>query len=86
LEAELLRREFLPVIERIVDVTVDDEPSTWQVETHRGPSVFYVEGADAVRRLDADRCLIVDVKGVRYLIADFQNLDARSRRFLEHFL
>ena len=37
LEEELARREFLPVIERIVKVSGRIEPCEWQVETDRGP-------------------------------------------------
>ena len=85
LEAELSRREFLPVIERIVAVTVDTEPTEWTVHTDRGPTKFFVEGSDAFRRLEADRCLIVDTQGVRYLIPDRKRLDAHSRRLLDHY-
>jgi hypothetical protein len=85
LEAELTRREFLPVIERIVDVTSNTEPTEWTVHTDRGPTKFFVEGSDAFRRLDADRCLIVDLQGVRYLIPDRKRLDVHSRKLLDHY-
>jgi hypothetical protein len=86
LEAELARREFLPVIERIVEVTLGREPTQWTVDTDRGRTSFFVDGADAVRRLDGERCLVVDAHGARYLIADRLRLDATSRRLLEHYL
>src|SRR5262245_31551850 len=38
LTAELTRREFVPVIRRIVDVAVEIEPTEWNVETDRGPT------------------------------------------------
>jgi hypothetical protein len=85
LETELARREFLPVIEQIAHVTVDAEPTEWTVATDHGPTKFFVEGTDAFRRLDADRCLIVDMQGVRYLIPDRKQLDAHSRRLLDHY-
>src|SRR5437764_1332377 len=37
LEEELARREFVPVIRRIVSVKPAAEPSEWHVETDRGP-------------------------------------------------
>lgn len=83
LEAELARREFLPTIERIVEIEFDAEPMTWTVETDRGRTTFAIEGNDAVRRTGTDRCLITDVQGVRYLIADRKRLDAPSRRLLD---
>lgn len=86
LEIELARREFLPVIQRIVDVSMLADPSVWKVETDRGPTTFLVEGSDAVRRLDVARCLVVDTQGVRYLIIDRRKLDAYSRKMLEHYL
>ena len=36
LEAEFARREFLPTIERIVQIEFDAEPMEWTVETDRG--------------------------------------------------
>jgi hypothetical protein len=86
LASELAKREFLPVIQRIVNVSVKNDPSTWSVETDRGPTTFFVEGSEAVRRLEGERCLVVDTQGVRYLIADRRKLDAYARKMLEHYL
>jgi hypothetical protein len=86
LEDELARREFLPVIQRIIDVTLGREPTEWTVDTNRGRTKFLIDGADAVRRLDGERCLVVDTHGVRFLIDDRTRLDAFSRRLLEHYL
>jgi hypothetical protein len=86
LTAEMSRREFLPVIQRIVSVALKTEPAAWTVETDRGSTTFYVEGSDAVRRLEGERCLVVDLQGVRYLIADRLKLDAASRKWLDHYL
>jgi hypothetical protein len=85
IEAELARREFVPLIRRIVNVTLNAEPSEWTVETDRGATKFRTEGADAVRRTGPDRCLITDVFGMRYLIVDRKQLDAASRRLLEQY-
>jgi hypothetical protein len=83
---ELSRREFLPVIRRIVRVATDTVPSTWEVETDRGSTTFTLDGDENVRRLAQDRALIVDARGIRYLIADTKGLDSHSRRILERYL
>jgi hypothetical protein len=86
LEEDLARREFKPVLRRIVKVSANTEPSEWQVETDRGPTRFVVNSEDDVRRLDGHRAMVIDAQGVRYLIPDTRALDAVSRRYLERFL
>jgi hypothetical protein len=82
LEAELSRREFLPLVERIEDVS-DSEPAEWTVETDRGRRRFKVAHADDVLRLPDGGAVITDTYGVRYTIQSISRLDARSRRFFE---
>jgi hypothetical protein len=83
---ELSRREFLPVIQRIVKVTTETIPALWEVETDRGSTRFTLDGEENVRRLGHSRALIIDAQGIRYLIADTKALDAHSRRILERYL
>lgn len=82
LEAELSRREFLPLVERIDEVS-DSEPAEWTVETDRGRRRFKVAHADDVLRLPDGGAVITDTYGVRYTIPNLSHLDARSRRFFE---
>lgn len=82
LEAELSRREFLPLVERIEEVS-DSEPAEWTVETDRGRRRFKVAHADDVLRLPDGGAVITDTFGVRYTIPSISRLDARSRRFFE---
>jgi hypothetical protein len=82
LEAELSRREFLPLVERIEEVS-DSEPAEWTVETDRGRRRFKVAHADDVLRLPDGGAVITDTYGVRYTIQSISCLDARSRRFFE---
>jgi hypothetical protein len=82
LEAELSRREFLPLVERIEDVS-DSEPAEWTVETDRGPRRFKVAHADDILRLPDGGAVITDTFGVRYTIPSIARLDGRSRRFFE---
>jgi hypothetical protein len=86
LEEELARREFVPVLRRIVGISAPSEPSEWEVETDRGPTRFLLNNEDDVHRLDGHRAMIKDVHGIRYLIPDTRALDAASRRLLERYL
>jgi hypothetical protein len=85
LEEELSRREFVPLILRILSATTE-EPSQWKVQTDRGQSTFQINSEDDVRRLEPRQASIIDSHGVRYLIPDVKRLDAASRRILDHFL
>jgi hypothetical protein len=86
IEHDLARREFMPVLRRIVKVSAQAEPCEWQVETDRGPTRFVLGRDDDVRRLAEHGALITDSHGIRYLIPDLRTLDAASRRFLERYL
>jgi hypothetical protein len=86
LEEELARREFVPVIERIVWVSGNSEPCEWQVETDRGPTQFVLKSEEDVRRLGPHQILIVDAKGIRYQIPDLRDVDAKSRRIVEWYV
>ena len=85
LRRELADREFLPRIERIVHVTTHKEPHEWDVITDRGRVQFLLRDDD-IRRLGPTRAILVDMHGVRFYIADSQQLDAKSRRILSQYL
>ncbi|MFT3666295.1 DUF1854 domain-containing protein [Piscinibacter sp.] len=86
LDEELARREFAPVIERLVDVSTFTTPSTWQVRTDRGDARLVLKGEEDIRRLDGGALLVTDSHGIGYRIPDPRALDRRSRRLLERFL
>lgn len=86
LEEELGRRQFIPVIRRIVDVTADADPSLWSVETDRGRTSFLLGSDEGICHLNASRILIIDIHGIRYLIPDLNRLDPASRRILDRYL
>jgi hypothetical protein len=86
IEEELAKREFVPVIRRILRVSAPVEPSEWEVETDRGRTAFVLNSEDDVHELDETRALIADAHGIRYLIPDIRQLDAESRRLLERYL
>lgn len=83
---ELTNREFLPLIQRIVHVSTFASPSTWDVETDRGPAKLVLKGEEDIRRIGHATLLIADAHGVQYLIRDIQGLDRASRKLLDRFL
>jgi hypothetical protein len=86
LDEELARREFMPVIQRIVHVSSNTDPSRWRVETDRGLTEFLLKTEDDVRRVGPRGAILVDSAGMRYLVPDTRRLDAAGRRVLERYL
>jgi hypothetical protein len=86
LEKELARRDFVPIIRRIVAVSEDVEPCEWYVETDRGPTAFTLDSEDEVHLIDTHQATVVDNHNIRYLIPDVTRLDATSRRILDRYL
>jgi hypothetical protein len=86
LQDEIAQREFLPVIHRLNSVSTFATPSTWHVETDRGPNRFVLKGEEDIRRLRLGGLLITDNHGVTYKIDDVRALDRSSRKLLDRFL
>ena len=86
IDEELASREFVPEIERIVEVSSFACPSTWQVVTNRGHAAVVLKGEEDIRRLTQTRLMIADTHGIQFLIRDTGNLDRHSRKLLDRFL
>lgn len=86
LRQELARREFVPVIERIVRVSGNTEPCEFVVETDRGATHFVLKAEDDVRRVGDHQIIIIDAHGTRYLIPDLRRADAKTRRIVEWYV
>jgi hypothetical protein len=86
LRTDLARREFMPILQRIVRISTNSEPCEWEVETDRGSTSFVLRTDEDVRRLEGRRAMVIDANGVSYLIPDLASLDAASRRYLERYL
>ena len=86
LEEEMASREFMPVIQRIHSVSSFATPSTWEIETDRGPTSLVLKGEEDIRRLTPPALLIADSRGIHFLIRDRYGLDAHSKRLLDRFL
>ena len=86
IESELATREFVPVIEALVEVSSFATPSTWTVRTDRGESRFVLRGEEDIRQLGAGALLIADNHGIQFLVKDIAALDRHSRKLLDRFL
>jgi hypothetical protein len=86
LEEALTRRDFVPILRRILRISAVVEPSEWEVETDRGLTKFLLNSDEDVYPLTGRRALITDSHGNRYLIEDLAALDGHSRRLLERYL
>lgn len=87
IEEELAVREFTPAIEKILSVSSFSTPSTWEVQTDRGPAQFVLKGEEDIRRLGSrTRLLIASSDGLQFRVPDATALDRPSRRLLERFL
>lgn len=88
LEEELAHREFNPEIKRLLKVSTFSTPSTWDVETDRGPTQMVLKGEEDIRRLPGTRAalLITSGHGIVFKVPDLLALDRHSKRLLERFL
>lgn len=87
LREALAEREFMPVIQCIRSVSTFATPSTWLVDTDRGPTELVLKVEEDIRRLPgARRLLVTSTHGVVFEIPDRNRLDRASRRLLERFL
>ncbi len=86
LEDELARREFVPRIRRVIQVSSYLEPAEWEVETDRGLTRFVLKSEEDVRRLGPYSAMILDAQGVRYLVPDTRDLTAYGRRAVDRYL
>ena len=82
----LEQREFMPVLQRLKAVSSFGTPSTWDVDTDRGPTRFVLKGEEDIRRLGPGLLIVNDAHGVQYLIRDLMAMDRYSRKLLDRFL
>jgi len=82
----LSEREFMPLIQKLHGVSSFATPSTWDIETDRGPTQLVLKGEEDIRRLSASVLLVTDTQGVQYLIRDLPLMDRHSRKLLDRFL
>lgn len=88
IEEELAGREFVPEIQRILQVSTFSTPSVWTVQTDRGPTELLLKAEEDIRRLPDHRAslLITSGHGIVFRVRDLTALDRTSKRLLERFL
>ena len=82
----LAPRELMPRIQRIAAVSTFATPSTWTVETDRGTTQLVLKAEEDIRRLGQGRLLILDSRGIQFIVPDQGALDRSSRRLLNRVL
>jgi hypothetical protein len=85
-EAALAEREFMPEIRGLLGVSTFSTPSTWTVQTDRGPTQFVLKGEEDIRRVGRTMLIVADSRGLQFVVRDLRALDRHSRRLLERFL
>ena len=86
IERALQMREFMPEILRLDGVNSFSTPSTWRVQTNRGPTEFVLKGEEDIKRLSTNTLIVADAHGVQFLIRDLPALDRHTRKLLDRFL
>lgn len=82
--AELDRRYFTPVVNRIDELKQDAGMWKFVVQTQRGPAEFYVRNwRDSAHEAARGRWQILSVDGLRFEIRQVNELDDRSQILLE---
>lgn len=86
IDRALQMREFMPEILRLDGVNSFSTPSTWRVQTNRGPTAFVLKGEEDIKRLSNTTLIVADAHGVQFLIRDLPSLDRHTRKLLDRFL
>ena len=78
-QEELDKRYFTPTIEKVYRVKEQFGIHEWEVKTERGRITFSVRGLNQnIKQVPPARLFITDVRGNRYDIPDYRELDAQS--------
>ena len=79
LQEELDKRYFTPAIQKIYRVKEQFGIHEWEVETERGRVTFSVRGLNQnIKQVPPARLFVTDVRGNRYDIPDYRELDTQS--------
>ncbi len=79
LNEELDKRYFTPIIQKIYRVKEQFGIHEWDVQTERGRVTFLVRGLNQnIKQSPPARLFVTDVRGNRYDIPDYRELDAKS--------
>lgn len=87
LNEELDKRYFTPIIQKIFRVKEQFGIHEWEVQTKRGRATFLVRGLNQnIKQAPPARLFVTDVRGNRYDIPDYRELDAQSFHQIQRHL
>ena len=87
LQEELDKRYFTPTIQKVYRVKEQFGIHEWEVETERGRVTFSVRGLNQnIKQVPPARLFVTDVRGNRYDIPDYRELDAESYQQIQRHL
>ncbi len=87
LNEELDKRYFTPIIQKIYRVKEQFGIHEWEVQTARGRVTFSVRGLNQnIKQVPPARLFVTDVRGNRYDIPDYRELDAQSFHQIQRHL
>ena len=87
LNEELDKRYFTPTIKKIYRVKEQFGIHEWEVQTERGRLTFMVRGLNQnIKQVQPARLFVTDVRGNRYDIPDYRELDAKSFHQIQRHL
>jgi hypothetical protein len=85
IEEELRDKVFAPKIRRILAFQERFDITTITAQTDRGEVTFQLRGQDDVRVLSPTRCVMKDVDGNLYEVANLAEMDKESIKHLRTF-
>ena len=87
LQEELDKRYFTPTIQKVYRVKEQFGIHLWEVKTERGRVTFSVRGLNQnIKQVPPARLFVTDVRGNRYDIPDYRELDAQSYQHIQRHL
>lgn len=87
LQEELDKRYFTPTVQKVYRVKEQFGIHEWEVETDRGRVAFSVRGLNQnIKQVPPARLFVTDVRGNRYDIPDYRELDAESYLHIQRHL
>lgn len=87
LNEELDKRYFTPTIQKIYRVKEQFGIHEWQVKTGRGRITFMVRGLNQnIKQVPPARLFVTDIRGNRYDIPDYRELDPQSYHQIKRHL
>ena len=82
-EADLDLYYLKVAVQAIQKVEARNGVITWELETDRGPRTVHVRDRQNIRPLPNGRTILTDIHEAKYEIPRFEDLDERSRHWLE---